>query len=184
MAKQPTPAPAPGPQPAPANNPNQRQQRGLGRVKSVDDIKADTLVGDVRDLVLQEMRDAKEALPWTVRTEKQQAEMIDRADRFARTLVSKVVNAVAAGNNPAVPVTIKEWKVTDELKVALVGAATLQNMHSMIDGGSIGFLVFADKEPFQGEREPVKPTPDQADLIDDGSDEDDGRPSPPEAEAA
>lgn len=143
----------------------QQQQRGLGRVKSIDDVKADTLVGDVRDLILQEMRDAKEALPWTTRSEKQQAEMIDRADRFAQTIIAKVVNLVAVGNNPSVPVTIKEWKVTDELKVALVGAANLQNMHCMIDGGAIGFLVFADKEPFQGEREPVKPTPDQGDLI-------------------
>lgn len=141
------------------------QPRGLGRVKSIDDIKADTLVGDVRDLVLQEMRDAKNALPWTTRTEKEQAEMIDRADRFAKNVVSRIVNLVAAGDNPAVPVTIKEWKVTDELKVALVGAATLQNMHSMIDGGQIGFLVFADKEPFQGEREPVQPAKDQPDLI-------------------
>lgn len=158
------------------------KQRGLGRVKSIDDIKADTLVGDVRDLVLQEMRDAKEALPWTVRSEKQQAEMIDRCDRFARNLVTKIVNAVAAGNNPAVPVTVKEWKVTDELKISLVGAANLQNMHCMIDGGAIGFLVFADKEPFQGEREPIKPTPDQGDLIDDGAS--DGEGDDPEAEAA
>lgn len=167
---QPTPTPAP------------KTHRGLGRVKSIEDVKADTLVGDVRDLVLQEMRDAKEALPWTVRSEKQQAEMIDRADRFARNIISKVVNLVAVGDNPAVPVTIKEWKVTDELKVALVGAATLQNMHSMIDGGSIGFLVFADKEPFQGEREPVKPLPDQGDLIGDGDDGEEG--DEPESEAA
>jgi hypothetical protein len=143
----------------------QSQPRGLGRVKSVDDVKADTLVGDVRDLVLQEMRDAKEALPWTTRSEKQQAEMIDRADRFARNIVAKIVNLVAAGDNPAVPVTIKEWKVTDELKVALVGAATLSNLNAMIDGGAIGFLVFADKEPFSGEREPVQPAPEQPDLI-------------------
>ncbi len=31
------------------------QPRGLGRIKSIDDIKSDTLVGDVRDLVLQEI---------------------------------------------------------------------------------------------------------------------------------
>lgn len=142
------------------------QPRGLGRVKSVDDIKADTLVGDVRDLVLQEMRDAKEALPWTTRTEKQQAEMIDRADRFARNIVARIVNIVAAGNNPAVPVTVKQWTVSDELKVQLSGAASHMNVSAMLDGGNIGFLVFADKEPFQGEREPIQPAKDQPDLLD------------------
>lgn len=146
------------------------QPRGLGRVETVEDIQSATLVGDVRDLVLQEMRDSKDALPWTTRTEKQQAEMIERADRFARGLVAQIVNAVASGNNPALPVTVKEWKVTDELKVALVGAATHQNMNTMIDGGQIGFLVFADKEPYAGEREPIKPAPDQGSMLD-GDDE-------------
>lgn len=152
------------------------QPRGLGRVKSIEDVKADTLVGDVRDLVLQEMRDAKNALPWTTRTEKEQAEMIDRADRFSRNIVSKIVNLVAVANNPAVPVTVKQWTVSDELKVALTGAASHQNVTNMIDGGMIGFLVFADKEPFQGEREPVQPAKDQPDLLD-GDEE-------PQAEAA
>lgn len=154
-----------------------KQQRGLGRVKSIDDVKADTLVGDVRDLILQEMRDAKEALPWTVRSEKQQGEMIERADRFARGIVARVVNLVAAGNNPAVPVSVKQWTVSDELKIQLSGAASHVNVTAMIDGGNIGFLVFADKEPFQGEREPVKPTPDQGNLIE-------GEGEEPEGEAA
>lgn len=142
------------------------QPRGLGRVKTIEDVKADTLVGDVRDLILQEMRDAKEALPWTTRTEKQQADMIDRADRFARNVVARVVNLVASGNNPAVPVTVKQWTVSDELKVQLSGAASHSNVTSMLDGGQIGYLVFADKEPFQGEREPVQPAKDQPDLLD------------------
>lgn len=144
-----------------------KQPRGLGRVKTIDDLKTDTLLGDVRDLVLQEMRDAKNALPWTTRSEKEQAEMIDRADRFAGNLIAKVVNLIAAGNNPAIPVTVKQWTVSDELKIALTGAASHLNVTNMIDGGMIGFLVFADKEPFQGEREPIQPAPNQPDLLDD-----------------
>lgn len=143
------------------------QPRGLGRVKSIEDLKTDTMVGDVRDLVLQEMRDAKNALPWTTRSEKEQGEMIERADRFARNIAARIVNLVAAGNNPAVPVTVKQWTVSDELKVALTGAASHSNVTAMIDGGMIGFLVFADKEPFDGEREPIKPAPNQTPLIDD-----------------
>lgn len=146
------------------------QPRGLGRVKSVEDVKSDTLVGDVRDLILQEMRDAKNALPWTTRSEKEQAEMIDRADRFSRSIIAQVVNLVAAGDNPAIPMTVKKWTVSDELQVALSGAASHLNVTNMIDGGNIAFLVFADKEPFDGEREPVKPAPNQPDLLD-GDDE-------------
>ena len=39
------------------------QPRGLGRVKDIDSIQTETLRGDIRDLILQEMRDAKEAPP-------------------------------------------------------------------------------------------------------------------------
>lgn len=147
-----------------------KSPRGLGRVKNVEALKTDTLVGDTRDLILQEMRDAKNALPWTTRSEKEQAEMIDRADRFARTIIAKIVNLVAAGDNPAIPVTIKKWVVADELQVAIQGAASLDNMQAMIDGGKIAFLVFADKEPFDGEREPIQPLADQADMLGDGDD--------------
>ena len=142
------------------------QPRGLGRIQSVEDIKADTLFGDVRDLILQEMRDAKNALPWTTRTENEQADMIDRADRFARNLITRVVNIIAAGNNPAIPVSVKQWTVSDELKVQLTAAASHSNVTTMIDGGTIGFLVFADREPFEGEREPIRPAPNQTPLID------------------
>lgn len=146
------------------------QPRGLGRITDIETIQTETLVGDVRDLILQEMRDAKEGLPWTTRTERQQAEMIDRADRFAKGVIAKIVNLVAAGDNPAVPVTIKKWEVSDELKVALTGAASTTNIVTMMDGGGVGFLVFADKEPFNGEREPVRPAKDQGTLP--GHDED------------
>jgi Holliday junction resolvase RusA-like endonuclease len=108
-----------------------KQPRGLGRVKTIEDLKTDTLLGDVRDLILQEMRDAKNALPWTTRSEKEQGEMIDRADRFAGNLIAKVVNLVAAGNNPAIPVTVKQWTVSDELKIALTGAASHLNVTNM-----------------------------------------------------
>ena len=141
------------------------KQRGLGRVTAVEDVKTETLVGDVRDLILQEMRDAKNALPWTVRSEKDQRDMIDRADGFAKSIIARLVNLIAAGNNPAIPVTIKEWKVADELKIALVGSPVIYNLETLIEGGKLGFLVFADKEPYQGEREPVAPAPDQGDLL-------------------
>ena len=71
--------------------------------------------------------------------------MIDRADRFATNLIARLVNLVAAGDNPAVPVAVKKWEVGDGLKVALTGAASPDNITTMMEGGGIGFLVFADK---------------------------------------
>jgi hypothetical protein len=142
------------------------QPKGLGVVTAIDEVDASTLVGDLRDLILQEMRDAKDGLPWTERPEKAQAEMIDRADRFARNLVARAVNLIATGNNPSVPVSVKQWTVSDELKIQLSGAASHTSVTAMIDGGTIGFLVFAPKEPFQGEREAIQPAKDQPDLLD------------------
>ena len=141
------------------------QPRGLGRVHDINSVQGETLVGDVRDLVLQEMRDAKEALPWTVRSEAQQAEMIERCSNFAYNLVAKVVNLVAQGSNPSIPVSVDQWTVKDGLKVVLKSQASPDYVQTMIDGGKLAFLVFADKEPFDAEREPIQPVRDQPDMF-------------------
>jgi hypothetical protein len=141
--------------------------RGLGRVKDAEALQAPTLVGDVRDLVLQEMRDAKDALPWTTRTEKQQQEMIDRVDRFARNLVASVIQVVASEGRPSVSVLIEKWEVSKGLKLVAKGVDTEENISTMMHGGKSAFIVFGQLKVFEGEREPVRPAPDQPELGDD-----------------
>ncbi|WGM47689.1 hypothetical protein KOAAANKH_02571 [Brevundimonas sp. NIBR10] len=142
------------------------QPSGLELVTSIEDIETDTLVGDVKDLILQEMRDAKDHRPWTERNEDDQDAMIDRADRFATSLVAKVVREIAIMGRPSVTVQIKEWKVGDALKIATEAIASEGNAMALLHGGKIAHLVFGDIAEFKGERAEIVAVPDQADLHD------------------
>lgn len=156
--------------PAEEQNP---QPRGLGRVKGVEALQLATMVGDVRDLILQEMRDAKNALPWTVRSEAEQREMIERANTFARNIVRRIAQEVASQSNPSIACKVERYQVDSKgLKVLLSGLSTPENIDAMVDGGSLGHLVFLDTEALAGEREPIQALPDQPQLGDD----DDGGP--------
>lgn len=153
----------PNPEPSPQPDP---QPRGLGRA-SLDNIQLATLRGDIKDVILQEMRDSKNALPWTTRTEAQQREMIDRADSFSRNLVARVVEAVAARDFPAIHAKIDKWTVDSKgLKVLITAHAGPANLQAMMEGGNLAHLIFADTEELQGERESIKPLPDQGQLLD------------------
>lgn len=140
------------------------QPSGLELVTNIEDIETDTLVGDVKDLILQEMRDAKDHRPWTERNEDDQDAMIDRADRFAVSLVAKIVREVAIMGRPSVPVQIKKWEVGDNLKIAAEGVPTEGNAITLLHGGKIAYLVFGGVEDFKGERGELKATPDQGSL--------------------
>jgi len=150
---------------------------GLGKVKSIEDVKAETLVGDVRDLLLQEARDAKEGLPWTLRGEKDQREVVDRLDRFSRTIIARAVELVAAsGARNTIPGQIKQWRVKDGVQIQVDAPECTETILSLCDGGRQVRLVFADPEAFAGERSAITPAPDQRRLnLDDG----DGGPIPP-----
>lgn len=129
----------------------------------------ETLIGDVRDLVLQEMRDAKDGLPWTLRNEKDQQLMIERADRFAHTLVANVVERIAASGLKSLPVQIGKCILGDAVEIKLIMARNLKNVMALEEAGKAGFLVLADPEQFAGERAPIRATPDQRRLLQEDS---------------
>lgn len=144
------------------------QPRGLGRVKDMEDVRIETLKGDLADMILQEMRDAKEALPWTAQSEKRQQAMINRCTDFADRLIDKVVDLLVAGEDPSIEVSIDQWGVTPKglLKISLLAMGDSDNKHTMVDQLGKAHLVFADPDSYKGEREPVKPAKDQPDLLD------------------
>lgn len=141
-----------------------KQPAGLGQITDVDLIDTGTMTGDVRDLLLQEMRDTKDHRPWTERSEDEQDAMIDRADRFACALVAKIVREVAILGRPSVTVQIKKWEVGDALKIAAEGVVSEENATTLLHGGKIAHIVFGDIDDFRGERAEILPVRDQGAL--------------------
>lgn len=146
------------------------QPRGLGRVEKTDDVRMESLRGDVADLILQEMRDAKSALPWTTRSEREQQQMIDRCQAFAKQIIRRVVDILVAGDDPAIEVSIDKWGVNSKgaLQISLLAVGSKDNKTILVEQGTMAYLVFADHEEGDGERDKISPTKDQGDLLDDG----------------
>lgn len=134
-------------------------------------IARETATGDVRDLLLQEIKHAKlGATPWAQMTEEQQRSAIDRCQQFGDALVARVARIVAADGRMAIDgyvdaTNIKDTKDGPVLRVAIHSARTERNMGAlgMAVGGTVAILV-QDIQPYRGERAPARPDPDQPDL--------------------
>lgn len=134
-------------------------------------IARETATGDVRDLLLREIKHAKlGATPWAQMTEEQQRSTIDRCQQFGDALVARVARIVAADGRMAIDgyvdaTNIKDTKDGPVLRVAIHSARTERNMGAlgMAVGGMVAILV-QDIQPYRGERAPARPDPDQPDL--------------------
>jgi len=139
--------------------------KGLGLVEGIDEAKANTLYGDIRDLMLQEIRD-NQGKPWDQRGETEQWDVIQRIDKFATNLVIKACALVAEGDSPSIRVLVDSFTVKKGLKIVLTASTTPEALDALSDGKG-AFLVFADPEQFKGARAAVGPAADQPDLLDD-----------------
>lgn len=147
--------------------------KGLGLVEGIDAAKANTLYGDIRDLLLQEIRD-NQGKPWDQRGEREQWDVIERVDKFATNLVNKACALVAEGDSPSIRVLIDSFTVKKGVKIVLNASETKEAVDALIAGKG-AFLVFADPEQFRGARAALGPAADQPDLLDDeGDDEPEG----------
>jgi hypothetical protein len=134
-------------------------------------MQAETLTGDIRDMILTHIR-AMET-PWSKLSEKQQREKIEAATKAADNAVRGAVRIVADKGFPHLIVSTGKWTVKDGIKLEVIAAGTVENVTHLAehDGGS-AVLVLCDVKAFFGQREEAKPAPDQPDLPIEGEVED------------
>jgi hypothetical protein len=149
-----------------------RHPAGLGEVRSLDDIQADTLAGDVRDLILQEMRNEKK-LPWTERPQRDQEDLIARVTTFAQNIVSRVLTTVNTEGNEHIRVMTDGFQVKDgTLKIGLKSPAMRDSIMLVANAPEhVLYLVFTPSGAFGGERSAIRAVPDQGSLVYGGADD-------------
>lgn len=138
---------------------------------SLDDralkIARETLTGDIRDIMLNDMKDRKTSLPWNLRNEAAQQELIDQVTRMAESIVTRTVKIVAAGGRRTIQAHLKKITVTDSIKAEIELSKMDQQRHDLIDAtGASVLIVVADAEIYEGERAPVTAKPDQKPMFD------------------
>lgn len=130
---------------------------------------AGTLRGDVRDCMLNVIRNATD---WAKFDERRQRDINAAVDNAATVMVQKAVAAIAAEGRSVVPCKLDSLSVKDGIKVQC--SAGFSHDALVLLGEAQGKqvqLTVADPSAFDDQRAPAEVTPDQPDLIpDDDSD--------------
>lgn len=130
------------------------------------DLATETLTGDVRDWLLDRLRDWQANGPWNEQSQNVQHATIAAADFGARHLVREAVKIIAARGRRTIVATVESVVFKDNVKATLTASKHDENRHELADAaGSSVLLVVADTAQFVGERAPVAVKPDQATMI-------------------
>ncbi len=131
-------------------------------------IARETLTGDIRDIMLNDMKEKKSNLPWNMRSEAAQTAIIDQVTRMAESIVTRVVGIVAAGGRRTIHATLAQLTVKEGIKGVIEVSQFDEQRHLLMDAvGSRVQIVVAEPESFTGERKPVPIIQDQKSLITD-----------------
>lgn len=131
------------------------------------DLAAETLTGDLRDLILDTLRHEQDKRAWHLRSEYEQRETVSRIERAAYEWARKAVELIAAGGRRTIKATIEQVVIKDGIKAVLTMSKFDEMRHALADSqGSAVLIVVADPAEFEGERAPVAIKPDQPGLLD------------------
>lgn len=140
-------------------------------------LAAETMAGDLRDFILDRLKQDHNPLPWQMRPEREQIETISQTESAVRTWVHKACILIAAGGQSAARGSLVKFQAKDGIQMQINVAASEPLRHQLMDHvGAPVLIVLAKPEDHQGERSAVKVIKDQKNILD--NDE------PPAAEAA
>lgn len=140
----------------------------------LDLIAAKSMKGDVRDFLLHRLQNDHSALPWNMRGEQSQREVIEAADKAAEDLIRRCATMIMSHGKVIVEATLKQAKLKDVIACELHIDKTHGQRHLLLDSvGDKVMIILADTEEFQGDRGKPKASPDQAALFGDDPGDDD-----------
>jgi len=137
-------------------------------------LASETIMGDLRDFLLDRLKHDHNPLPWNMRPEKEQAETIERTTSAVRTWVHRACTLIAAGGQQAARGSLVKFQAKDGIQMQINIESTDPLRHALMDHvGQPVMVILADVEQHQGERSAPRVTPDQGALMDDEPKDDD-----------
>lgn len=129
-------------------------------------IASETIMGDLREFILDRLKRDHSAIPWQMRPEHEQRELVHQTESAVRVAVGKVCELIAGGGHPSARGSIAKLQAKNGLQLQVDVAASDPLRHALMDhvGGRV-LLVLADPDSHMGERAPAKIKPDQGDIL-------------------
>jgi hypothetical protein len=134
------------------------------------DPKLDTLMGDMRDAMLQRIRTLQK--PWPQMSEQEQMDCANGVELAAKDMVRKTVRLINQHEWPHTVVELSEMKIggTKGIEAKIACANISHNRETLGDYvGTQVMVLMVDSETFMSAREPVKVDKDQPELPIDGA---------------
>lgn len=131
----------------------------------IDDLKLETLSGDIRDVLLMTIRDLKR--PWSMLTAEEQSDVANRMEMASKELVRKTVRLMTDFEFPRAVVTMGEVKIKGEKGIeAKITCTNIEHNRTVLGEhvGDMVLMLMVDADQFMAERQPVEITPDQPEL--------------------
>lgn len=120
-----------------------------------DKIEASTLLGDVRDAMLDRMRQMPK--PWQVMSPGEQQEIIEGCTRTATHLVNETARIISAKGFPTVNGKLVKAQIKDGMQLQIDVSRHDPQRLTVIDSvNSPVLIVFAEPDMFMGEKAPAK----------------------------
>lgn len=128
-----------------------------------DTLKKETLFGDVRDALLDRIRNLKK--PWQKMTEAEQRELVEGVERGVKHLIQQMTTIIAADGRKTLVGTLDSIAVKGGMKAVIKLSKSDKNRHELVDAeGKEVLVVVADAEPYLGEESPADIDRDQMDM--------------------
>lgn len=136
------------------------------------DLQAETLRGDVRDVLLTHVRSME--TPWSKLSEYKQQDIIRAIEKCAQKVVRDSVKIVAGQGFPQMVVSTGKWAVKDGIKLEVNAPFSVENVTRLGEHGTgSAILVLCEAGEFFGERQEVRADPDQPSLDMEGDEDGD-----------
>lgn len=127
------------------------------------ELASDTLRGDVRDTLLGWFKATPK--PWSQLGEKEQRDIVDAADRFARSLVKQTCRLIAAGERRCIVAQLVEYKEKDGVEAKLKLPSKGEVVAALHEAcGREVLIVCSGEEEFAGEAGEAEIQKDQPEL--------------------
>lgn len=128
------------------------------------ELAKETLTGDLRDAMLQVIRDQKEV--WSKLPELSQRGVVDNVTQRAEYLVAQAIRLIRAEGRKTIAGNLESVQIKDNVKATVTFSKSDEQISDVYAAqGMAVLMVVSDKSEFTGERARPRVTPDQKNLL-------------------
>lgn len=136
------------------------------RLKKAGEVAKATMRGDLRDVVLDIMKDPKlTGKAWKDMNEAEQRQVAETINNRVETAITRAVDIISSEGRRHVKVTLKQVTVKDGIKGVFECIKSHELRHELIDAqGDTVLVVIGNAAPYLGQQDRVKFDKDQKEL--------------------